>query len=350
MLTLALCLNLLGCNLVHFPAIIRKMQAKMPAAPASEPLPLLTGDPNRLLQEMGFRSHQEQNGCRYAVRNRIGHWGAWLTHLGILIIIAGFALGQMYTVKYTVYGVPGQEKPVGDTGYTLKIDDFDILLREDNTVDQYLAQLTLTDSRTGVSHSGPASVNHPFDAAGYRLYQNSMGWAADIAVFHGDELQQAEIICVGESLTVKGQEDLVLLFRAFYPDYVQRPDGMPATASDSLENPGYLYALYYRGELLGMNVLMSGEKITVSGYTILLTNPRPYTLIQVKQDPFTWLAGIGGGVLLAALFIAFYLRTEELWLTPAVSGWLVVGRSRKGSLLYREKLIEKINLCNEVTK
>ena len=139
------------------------------------------------------------------------------------------------------------------------------------------------------------------------------------------------------------------MFRAFYPDYILGPDGMPATASDRVENPGYLYALYYQGEILGMNVLQENEKITVSDYTILFANPRPYTLIQIKRDPFTWLAGIGGGVLLAALYIAFYLRTEEIWLTPGEDGWVVSGRSRKGSLLFREKLTEKIKMCNEVT-
>lgn len=348
-LTIILCVNLLGCNLIHFPAILRKMRAESPKAPAEGDYPLLTGDPDRLLREMGFRTHQETDGCRYAVRNRIGYWGAWLTHLGILIIIVGFALGQIFTVKYTVYGAPGQEKPVGDTPYTLRIDDFSILLRQDDTVEQYLSRLTLTDTRTGESHSGEASVNHPWDVEGLRLYQNSTGWAADVAVYRGEELLQAETVCAGEYLTVKDREDLLVMFRAFYPDYVLGPDGMPATASDRVENPGYLYALYYQGEILGMNVLQENEKITVSDYTILFANPRPYTLIQIKHDPFTWLAGIGGGVLLAALYIAFYLRTEEIWLTPGEDGWVVSGRSRKGSLLYREKLTEKIKMCNEVT-
>ena len=54
-------------------------------------------------------------------------------------------------------------------------------------------------------------------------------------------------------------------------------------------------------------------------------------------------------MLLAALYIAFYLRTEEIWLTPGEDGWVVSGRSRKGSLLFREKLTEKIKMCNEVT-
>lgn len=353
-LTVILCINLLGCNLVHFPGILRGLRSAENRLPKGEDYPLLKAEPAALLREMGFRKTRTVAvggvDYTYAVRNRVGQWGAWLTHLGILIIIVGFALGQMYTVKYTVYGVPGEQSMIGDTPYLLQIDDFQILLRPDDTVEQYLAKLTVTDTRTGESQSGEASVNHPWDVNGLRLYQNSTGWAADIVVYKGEELLQAETVCAGEYLTVKDREDLLVMFRAFYPDYVTAADGMPATASDRMDNPGYLYVLYYKGDVLGMNVLLANEKITVSDYTILFDNPRSYTLIQIKHDPFTWLAGLGGGVLLAALFIAFYLRTEEIWLAPEGACWRVMGRSRKGSLLYREKLTEKIQKCNEVFK
>lgn len=355
LLTILLCTNLLGCNLIHFPTIRKQMQSKSYQnyrPKANEDTPVLTGDPDALFRDIGFRKTESYtaNGvsCRYAIRNKIGFWGAWLTHLGILIIIAGFALGQMFTVKYTVYGVPGQEKPIGDTGYSLRIDDFTIGLREDDTVEQYTASLTMTELATGESKSGQASVNHPLNLNGYRLYQNSTGWAADILIYKNEEFLQHEVLCAGEYMTVEDLPELQLLFRSFYPDYAALPDGTPGTASDQLRNPAYLYMLYYQGEMLGMNVLGSAEKITVSDYSIIFTNPRFYTLIQVKRDPFTWLAGIGGIVLLAALFIAFYLRTEEIWAVDAGNGrWQIIGRSRKGSILYQDKLISTVEKHNK---
>lgn len=352
-LTLMLCVNLLGCNLLHFPAILKNMKKTACPPPKETDCGLLTGDPDALARQMGFRAMEplplDGTQCRYGLRNRLGCWGAWLTHLGILVIIAGFALGQIFTAKYTVYGVPGQTLPVGDTPYSLTIDDFQIDLREDDTVEQYTASLTLTDSKTGESWSGETCVNHPWDVQGLRLYQNSTGWAADVVVFKGEELLMTQTLCAGEAFGVKELPELQVLFRAFYPDYTQDETGMPASASGQIVNPGYLYMLYYQGELLGMNVLGASEKITVSDYSIIFTNPRSYTLIQIKRDPFTWLAGLGGGILLLALFIAFYLRPEELWLVPEGEHFRVYGRSRKGSLLYREKLTEKIKQCNEVS-
>lgn len=345
LLTAFLCVNLLGCNLIHFPGLIRRTRTgftpeKFLAAWDGTP-DVTVSDPTPLFAGMGFRRVQSREGLHYAVRHRAGLWGAWLTHLGMLIIIAGFALGQMATVKYTVYGVPGQVKPVADTNYDLRIDGFSVLLRRDSTVEQYVAELTLSDRVTGASKSGIASVNHPMQAMGMKLYQNSTGWAANVQVYKGEELIQQALVCAGEHLEIDDVPGLVLAFRAFYPDYIRGEDGAPTTASPELKNPAYLYTLYYEEGVLGMNVLQADERITVEDYSIIFKDPQQYTLIQLKDDPFTWLAAVGGVVIVIALLLAFYLRTEELLAVKQENGWAVVGRSKKGGVLFRESLLEK---------
>jgi len=136
-ITALLCLNLLGCNLIHLPALIHNWKdgftaEKMLKYASAIRKPVCTvKDPAPFFKEFRFHKTQEsttEDGVRYiyALRNKIGLTGAWLTHLGILIIILGFTLGQIYTVQYTVYGVPGEIKRVGDTGYALAIDAFEI--------------------------------------------------------------------------------------------------------------------------------------------------------------------------------------------------------------------------------
>ena len=350
-LTLLLCVNLLGCNLLRFPSLLRQMRTGFSLERRlglwdETPDVVVDFQPEKLFAGMGFRNPrtEERDGkeYRYGVRNLTGIWGAWLTHLGMLIIIAGFALGQMYTVKYTVYGVPGQTKPVADTGYALTIDDFSVALRADETVEQYTSYLTLTNLSTGASQSGEASVNHPLSLFGMKLYQNSTGWAAEVQVWKGGTLLEHGVLCAGEHMAVPGLEDLVLAFNAFYPDYVTGANGMPATATSRLNNPAYLYTLYYQGGVLGMNVLGPDERITVEDYSFVFSDPRQYTLIQLKHDPFTWLAGIGGLVMVLALFLAFYMRTEELWAVRLEDGrWAFAGYSKKGSVLFHDALLEK---------
>ena len=388
-LTVFLCINLLGCNLIHFPRLLSRWKKEftperwMKRADQTEKRPIqkpiqecaaeISDEPltNRIKSgpglgkvfeelciqtlpddffgRMGFRKIQkgmdaQEREYRYAVRNKIGIWGAWLTHLGMLIIVAGFSLGQMFTTTCSVYGVPGQTKKIEGTDYELTIDDFEILLRDDDTVEQYTASLTLTNTKTNEKKSGKASVNAPVTLFGMKLYQNSTGWAADTEVWKGEKRLQSELLCAGEHLVFVDNPDLVLAFNAFYPVYIKEENGAPATASPRLNNPAYLYTLYYQEGVVGMNVLMGNEKITVDDYFVFFYHPRPYTLIQIKRDPFTWLALLGGVVILAALILAFYVRTEELWAVQQADGtWTIYGRSPKGGALFQEKLLEHVS-------
>ena len=113
---------------------------------------------------------------------------------------------------------------------------------------------------------------------------------------------------------------------------------MPATASEALNNPSYLYSVYYQGQRIGMDALMAGEDITIDAYTVKFSNPQSYTLIQVKADRFTWLALAGGLTTLLGLILAFYLQPMRLWaIREADGGWTVRGASPKGGALFRER-------------
>ncbi|MDO4323747.1 MAG: cytochrome c biogenesis protein ResB [Lachnospiraceae bacterium] len=423
-LTLFLCLNLLCCNILHFPKLIRRMkQGFTPAKSISgwdgKVAAETKRDPEKLFAKMGFRNvlsgrlavcriagedagaeaaagpgqnvgagvaevdqdagtavawssqtagaeaavRMEQNTgageavrsgqtagaeaagprqeleVRYAVKNKIGIWGAWLCHFGMLVIIAGFGLGQMLKTEYTVYGVPGQTKPIGDTGYELTIDAFEVKLREDATVDQYTSALTVTDSQTGRKESGEASVNAPLSLFGMKLYQNSTGWAASLDVYKDGEKLQEELLCAGEYAAVKDMEGLAVVLNAFYPDFYEDESGQPMTLSPYLKNPGYLYSIYYHDKIVGMNVLTGNDKITVEDYEFVFHDPQQYTLIQAKRDPFSLLAAAGGVMVLFSLILAFYVHPRELWAVRDGDGiWHIGGKSRKAGTMYLEEI------------
>ena len=78
-LTIILCANLLGCNLVHLPGLIRRMKTGFSAdktPPAVTQPDALTGDPEELFGRLGFRHPQKASSPEglpvlYAVRNRV---------------------------------------------------------------------------------------------------------------------------------------------------------------------------------------------------------------------------------------------------------------------------------------
>ena len=361
-ITLFLCLNLLLCSLVRFGSVVLRFKRE------KDPLHFIGGKGkvsgyvsdteavDRIFSGMGFRHVSEGTaGClnpaaeeseeasgreednaerhwKFASKNRWGIWGSWITHLGIMVLIASFGLGQMQKKEYTVYGVPGQSAQIGDTSYVLTIDDFKIDLREDDTVAQYTADITVRDVSAGESRSACISVNHPASMFGMKFYQNSTGWAAKASVYKDGEEIQSEVICAGEYLEVKDKPGLVIMLSAIYPDFYMDAAG-PASRSSAMNNPGYLYRAYYMDQVIGMNVLTGTDVITIDEYTVAFTDPQSYTLIQIRRDPFTAGALAGGLVIIAGLFLSFYLQTARLWALGQDDGtWMVTGSSRSGSL------------------
>ena len=362
-----LCLNLLLCNLIRMPSIIKTM--KREADPAlsvgKKGTVSVTGvkDVDGFFKAMGFgkitagkmkelpgaaeeensESAQTESNARYkfSVRNRIGLWGAWVCHLGILLLILGFGLGQATMEEYTVYGLPGDNLPVGDTGLVLTIDSFEVGLREDETVEQYTAGITVRRPSDGASGSAEISVNNPASLFGMRFYQNSTGWAADIHVTKNGEPLQDDVVYAGDYVSVADMPDLVIYLNAFYPDYVLAESG-PMTRSSVPNNPAYLYSVYYKSQMLGMNALLESEELTIDEYTVTFDNPRNYTLIQVKRDRFTFLALIGGLVVMLGLILAFYLQEARMWAVEEPDGtWTVHAACRKGGVLFADQFREK---------
>lgn len=281
LLAVLLCLSLLLCNLLRAPLLWRRMK------------------------QAGAKN---SSGPERGIRARAGLWGAWVTHLGVLLLIIGFSLGQFTKKEYTVYGVPGTSREVGDTGRILTIDDFNVDLREDDTVEQYTAQLTMRDPSDGSAESGEASVNHPATLLGFKCYQNSTGWAARIHIRKDGEDLQDELIYAGDSVAVKDKPELVIQLSAFYPDYVMDPVQGPMSASSKLNNPAYLYMVWYGGQMLGMNALLQEETLTIDEYSVTFSDPQNYSLIQVKEDHFQGVALAGGLITLLGLILAFYVK------------------------------------------
>ncbi len=342
-----LCLDLLLCDLVRLPRL-RKRFCSFPEPEEILRSPVTVScagvkDAEAVFSALGMPkptpAEHEGREALTSAKNRGGLWGAWICHLGILLLILGFGLGQLTHEEYAIYGLPGHTEQIGQTSLLLTIDDFQVALREDDTVEQYTAAVTVRDAESGTSESAETGVNHPADLFGYRIYQNSTGWAARVSVTKEGASLQETVLCAGEYIAVADKPGLSVFFRAFYPDYVHVSGQEPRTASGQLRNPAYLYAVYYRDELVGMNVLTGDETIKVDSYEIRFDDPQPYTVLQLKRDRFTYLALLGGLVLTAGMFLALYVLPRSLRAIRDEDGtWTVYGYSQKGGALFAERL------------
>ena len=350
-LTAFLCGNLLLCNLTRLkPLIARTRQEADPAAALAGPYDRSAegvADPLPLFERLRLPKPKacEVEGRRvlFSGKNRLGLWGPWVCHLGILLLILGFTLGQLTHREWTVYGVPGDTKPIGDTGYFLTIDDFEVRLREDDTVSQYVAGVTVFRDPQGSttvpdSLSATVSVNHPARLYGFKVYQNSTGYAARVNVEEEGTPLQTQVVCAGEGIEIADAPGLRVFLNAFYPDFYLEPGVGPRTRSGRMDNPAYLYSITYEDQMVGMNYWQEADgPITVNDYSITFSEPQSYTLLQVKADRFQGLALLGGLITMLGLLLAFYLLPVRAWALQQEDGsWTVFGQSRKGGALFRE--------------
>ncbi len=338
-LTTVLCCNLVLCTLLHLPGVLRRWQAgDDPASLArTAPAATLTGiaDPEALFARlhMGKPRALEQDGkqVRFSARNRIGLWGSTVCHLGILLLILGYVLGQTTKLEYTVYGLPGQTKPVGDTGYFLTIDDFEMALQDSGTPDQFTSRVTLQNASGSEAESAAVSVNHPGSLLGYSVYQNSMGNAAKVSVLvHGEPFQEA-VLCQGEYLQI-ANTPVAIFF-----------DGYEAQApfDDGSRHDVYDYPLYdaSAGRSNSGYQIEGQAALTTSVYEIRFSEHQNYTLLQLKKDRFQWLAMLGGLMILVGLILAFFLQPKQLRAVKEEDGtWTVSAYSRKGGVLFADQV------------
>lgn len=345
-----LCLNLVLCSIVRFPVILKKFQSGY-TADRLEKLPVFKIETNlafddQLMQKLQMPKAVKTEKVYYSVKGKWGIWGSWLCHLSLLMIIIGYSAGQLLSVDTSIYGVPGQTKSVqgADELIQITIDDFDVLLREDHTVEQYIATLTVENGAHQVV-SGTSMVNQPLDAFGYRFYQNSLGWANILSVYKGEELIHEGVLCVGESYTLE-ELPLTLVLAQFYPDFAM-VDGQPMTLTPYLNNPNAIFGLYYEQNLIDMNSVEMEKAIQVDDYVFVLHHPQQYTLIQVLYDPTMKFVLLGGIIMLVSLYLSFYTRCEECWIKEVNGKAVVYGYAQRGSALYQQTLKHKIKKLEE---
>ena len=341
-----LCLNLILCSVIRLPLFLRRYrQEKDPAGfldtegnlgeletddPESVFAALQMGKPVKLKTENGKEALA-------AGKNSIGVWGAWICHVGILLLIAGFALGQMTLKENVVWGIPGETKELPETGLLVTIDDFRTEMREDGSVGQYVTDITVTDPASGKTEKASVSVNHPSSFGGFRLYQNNTGPAVQAVVEKkGQEIQRKTLLPQqGMAESVLGLEE--------QPEYAFYFAGIRTMGGEGTEERTlWFFDLYHEG-ILQQNYYFFGEGTVDLGETRVTFSPRNFTLLVARQDRFALLALAGGLITMAGLLMAFCLQPKALWAICGEDGkWILRGRCRKGQVLMAEQLEEAV--------
>lgn len=267
----------------------------------------------------------------------LGRLGPHLTHLSLIVILAGSLIGNIWGFRGFI------NIPQGDSieavalkdsnqflnlGFTIRCDKFDMSYYPGTqTPKEYRSDLVILENGRKVL-TKTIRVNDPLQYKGISFYQSSYGFLppqpgeakAELEIIpkgngsSGYRLQMTE----GETKQIPGTGHNVQL-AAIIPDFAVGDGNRPISRSDQPNNPAVQVNISQNGKLSfqGWSFLkfpdFHGSKDdTYKVKFINYSGGRPYTGLQVVKDPGIPVVLTGFVLLVLGLFVSFYFRRKSL--------------------------------------
>jgi cytochrome c biogenesis protein len=303
-LNILLCVNLIFCSVLRLGTTMKTMRAMPLAAAKAEPdAAVLSGKwVEAFLKARRFRPIETEAGSVLA-KNRIGHFGSFIVHLAMLLLLLCGTAVLYFSETQDVTVHVGETTALSD-GTELHLNSFRSADADGST--DYVSQLAVRDA-SGTVTSGEISVNHPLTAAGYKLYQYNYGTDGQLEITYDNKSETLYLTADDEEnfYSVDGENGLT--YYGLYPDYTLDANGKAELITETdggYPNPIYaVNILEGGGEKFGL--VNPGETLTVGGIFFTFGQPVDYSVIRIKTYP----AGM-----LALLYCSFVLLIAGLWL------------------------------------
>ena len=276
---------------------------------------------------------QEDGVTLFAEKGRWSRMGFLLTHIAVLLIMAGSLLGhlgfkgfmQLYegeqSDNVTLTDRSGHEQ----LDFTLRCNSFEVTFYENTgRPKSYLSSLTIIENGQEVL-TKEIRVNDPLVYKGIYFYQStygvdpSGGGTLDLSIVFPDAAEPLMVrVEVGSSIKLPGTQDEIFVDR-FLADFALDEHNKPFSRSRTMNNPAVLLRAQRGGEPLFTSWLFvrypdfHGRQ--TEPYRIRITNfePRTFTGLQVTKDPGVVFVWAGCFFLLAGMYIAFFCSHRRVW-------------------------------------
>ena len=247
-------------------------------------------------------------------------FGVYVTHLSIIIIFVGAIIGSLWGYKAFVNIVEGtatnQVWPRGENqpiklDFSVRCDDFDVSFYEGTgRPKEFTSQLTVLENGQEILKK-TIEVNDPLSYKGITFYQSSYGPSGDPTF-----KVQVQVRQTGE----------VEEYTARQGQRVSLPDGSAFRVADyspSFQQFGpaaRLEVFPANGDSRSFVVLEAFPEFDAQRggsyiFSLLDTQQRYYTGLQVAKDPGVWTVWTGCFLLVVGTMVAFFLSHRRIWIT-----------------------------------
>lgn len=345
-----LTLNLMVCSINRFPGIWKRFSAlpkpdrRKPFEGLSDDLTIavpgqagiISKDVERFFHKKYKRVRSKSSGdvhYLYGERGRFAHFGFYLVHLSILIILFGAIVGSLFGFDAYVNIVEGGEAAsVNRTknrdriplGFTVRCDRFTVDFYDNGMPREYRSDLTfLTDGK--VLEKKSILVNHPAHFRGITFYQANYGTVV------GDKVRLRIVNKASEPVTTvvearKGElralpgiqdrfqvADIHENFMNMGPAVLIRVQPV-----EGQEASFWVFRDQEEIEKRFPGLTQKFTKLNPSAfepYTFIIEglDTRYYTGLQVAKDPGVPLVWTGCFLMVGGFFITFFMSHRRIW-------------------------------------
>jgi cytochrome c biogenesis protein len=254
----------------------------------------------------------------YGDRNQYVKMATLLTHLGLILFLAGGAITVGLGFETVVFVGEGQTAPVQAVGtpnnLLVKVVSFDAPRRADGSFADFRTDLAVYQNGQQVARK-TIRVNDPLEVQGFVFHQNTFGPSADLEIRDADGrlAWTGPVILAGEVsglpqgfLTIPGSDTGLLLV------LTEAADGTAVLGLLGLGPPNASGAATTRFQA-GLGLGGSSDPAVTGGYTITWTRAGAWTGMVIKNDPGQNLIWIAFASLISGLVLTFYFPRRRVW-------------------------------------
>jgi len=264
-----------------------------------------------------FRVSTENAGDSIAMladKNRFSVYGTFLTHLSLVLILAGAVLGGLLGFSDPQFIVAeGSSRTVTGTDLSLRLEHFADEYYLEGAPKDYRSEVTLFDGGREVKKA-TIRVNSPLRYDGYAFYQSFYGQTAIMNVTDADG---NTIYSDGVPLAWQTRDGSRPVGGFTLPEqnisaWVVGPR---SGEDDPLIKAGEMQLELYRGNArLGFpEILAQGEPVEVQGLTFTFERESRFTGLKVAKDPGVNIIWIASTLMVVGMVMLFYFPRKRAW-------------------------------------
>ena len=256
----------------------------------------------------------------YGDRNQYFKMATLLTHLGLILFLAGGALTAAVGFETVVFVAEGQTAPVRAVGtpdnLLIKNLQFEAPRNAGGGFADFWTDLAVYQNGEQVARK-VIRVNDPLIVDGYRIHQNTFGPAQDLEIrdSRGELVWTGPIILGGffadtypqGFITIPGSDIglLVLLTR--------QDDGSGLLVLQGIgpaDETGQATSVFAP---LALGIGGTSDPDSSAGYSITWLRTSAFTGLVIKNDPGEWMIWVAFACLISGLALTFYFPRRRIW-------------------------------------